>query len=348
MASVKKHLQNLHPELFNGADGPPKMESLWRMEKIESQQDGVNNVVEKTRKVKDNTQTKKETKEETKNVIHNISSSKPLNIMIIVYENEAKEDPLKSTDRLMPNQVMSQYYPPIQSDMFPLAYRPSFIYPQQNLPNYDFLCMFQTVNQNASVTQPNLWMPKVTESVAQQAIDPLMPSPVPYPSSTVKPPHYENNFDPSNDLLARAIYLSTIPSIPVPKREHPHVHGEFCGHTTVRHDGHIDYIHDAELHYINSSGSVLFFIIGEVFPHKLAVTEINPDGCRPLITHPWHADGPAADLKEEKDSYMDSNDANEANSLGLLMNLDREEANKNPKFQTKLVVFFPNALEGLS
>lgn len=75
---------------------------------------------------------------------------------------------------------------------------------------------------------------------------------------------------------------------------------------------------------------------------------MNPDGCRPLITHPWHADGPAADLKEDNDSYMCSNDGNEANSLGLLMNLDREEANKNPKQQIKLAVFFPDPLESLS
>lgn len=243
MASVKKHLQNLHPELFNNGDVPPKMESFWRMEKIEVQQDGVNSVAEKPRKIKDNTQTKKETKEETKNMV----------------QNEAKEEPVKSSDRLMPNQVVNQYYPPIQSDMFPLAYRPSFIYPQQNLQNYDFLCMFQAVNQNTSVSQPNIWMPKVTENVTQQVIDPLMASPVPYPSSTVKPSHYENNFDPANDILTRARYLPTTPSTSVPKREHPHVHGEFCGHYTVKHDGHLDYIHDAELHYIDNSGSIIFY-----------------------------------------------------------------------------------------
>ena len=31
---------------------------------------------------------------------------------------------------------------------------------------------------------------------------------------------------------------------------HPeHVHGPDCGHTAIRHNGHIDYIHDGHLHH---------------------------------------------------------------------------------------------------
>jgi hypothetical protein len=26
--------------------------------------------------------------------------------------------------------------------------------------------------------------------------------------------------------------------------DHTHEHGKSCGHTAVRHDGHVDYIHD--------------------------------------------------------------------------------------------------------
>ena len=28
---------------------------------------------------------------------------------------------------------------------------------------------------------------------------------------------------------------------------HAHVHGPSCGHTAVKHDGHIDYLHDGHL-----------------------------------------------------------------------------------------------------
>jgi hypothetical protein len=30
--------------------------------------------------------------------------------------------------------------------------------------------------------------------------------------------------------------------------EHPHVHGEGCGHDTVQHDDHVDYVHDGHRH----------------------------------------------------------------------------------------------------
>lgn len=30
--------------------------------------------------------------------------------------------------------------------------------------------------------------------------------------------------------------------------EHPHRHGEGCGHEVVEHDGHRDYLHDGHLH----------------------------------------------------------------------------------------------------
>ena len=30
---------------------------------------------------------------------------------------------------------------------------------------------------------------------------------------------------------------------------HPHVHGAGCGHTTIKHGDHIDYLHDGHLHH---------------------------------------------------------------------------------------------------
>ena len=54
---------------------------------------------------------------------------------------------------------------------------------------------------------------------------------------------------------------------------HPHQHGEGCGHTAIKHDGHVDYLHDGHLHHQNDDGSVE--------EHAIAVTDANPDACAP-------------------------------------------------------------------
>lgn len=30
---------------------------------------------------------------------------------------------------------------------------------------------------------------------------------------------------------------------------HPHQHGEGCGHTAIRHGDHVDYLHNGHLHH---------------------------------------------------------------------------------------------------
>ncbi len=32
---------------------------------------------------------------------------------------------------------------------------------------------------------------------------------------------------------------------------HPHIHGEGCGHEPIQHDDHIDYIHDGCVHHVH-------------------------------------------------------------------------------------------------
>ncbi|MCL6271873.1 hypothetical protein M3P05_18300 [Sansalvadorimonas sp. 2012CJ34-2] len=55
---------------------------------------------------------------------------------------------------------------------------------------------------------------------------------------------------------------------------HPeHVHGEGCGHTAIRHNGHIDYIHDGHLHHPNKD---------YYEEHVIDVSDTNPDGCSPV------------------------------------------------------------------
>ncbi len=44
--------------------------------------------------------------------------------------------------------------------------------------------------------------------------------------------------------------------------------------------------------------------LGEVYPHKLEVSDVNPDECRPHLQYPWHADGPPTDNKEEGRDFL--------------------------------------------
>ena len=51
-----------------------------------------------------------------------------------------------------------------------------------------------------------------------------------------------------------------------------HIHCEFCGHPKVIHENHIDYLSDGELHLTIDSG--------EIYPHKLEVSDVNPIYCK--------------------------------------------------------------------
>ena len=53
---------------------------------------------------------------------------------------------------------------------------------------------------------------------------------------------------------------------------HSHVHGEDCGHTAIRHAGHVDYLHDGCLHTAH----------GDHFDEcRIQVSGANPDECTP-------------------------------------------------------------------
>jgi len=53
---------------------------------------------------------------------------------------------------------------------------------------------------------------------------------------------------------------------------HPHQHGTSCGHATVQHDGHTDYLDNGHLHQVHGS---------HVDDHTIAVSAANPDQCTP-------------------------------------------------------------------
>jgi hypothetical protein len=63
---------------------------------------------------------------------------------------------------------------------------------------------------------------------------------------------------------------------------HDHRHGPECGHTAIRHEGHVDHLHDGHLHHMAGD---------RVIEHRLEVTERNPDRCTPDHGCNGHAQG---------------------------------------------------------
>ncbi len=53
--------------------------------------------------------------------------------------------------------------------------------------------------------------------------------------------------------------------------DHPHFHGQDCGHKAVVHGDHVDYLHDGHLHHQSADGVVT--------EHALSVDSANPDAC---------------------------------------------------------------------
>jgi hypothetical protein len=68
---------------------------------------------------------------------------------------------------------------------------------------------------------------------------------------------------------------------------HPeHTHGPGCGHTAVRHEGHVDYLHDGCLHHPHED---------HYDEHVIAVSATNPEGCAETTTacaESGHVHGP--------------------------------------------------------
>jgi hypothetical protein len=62
--------------------------------------------------------------------------------------------------------------------------------------------------------------------------------------------------------------------------DHTHEHGPGCGHTAVRHNGHVDYLHDGHLHHVGGTG---------VEEHQLDVSAANPAACTPDHSCGGHA-----------------------------------------------------------
>eukprot|EP00826_Nyctotherus_ovalis_P045908 TRINITY_DN5126_c0_g1_i12.p2 TRINITY_DN5126_c0_g1~~TRINITY_DN5126_c0_g1_i12.p2 ORF type:complete len:339 (-),score=81.05 TRINITY_DN5126_c0_g1_i12:188-1204(-) len=97
-----------------------------------------------------------------------------------------------------------------------------------------------------------------------------------FPTQKISPLLSERPKETSRRAEGVVRSLLTKPAVPLGCGEHKHVHNEACGHLLVMHEGHIDALHDGELHLTNKSG--------RVYPHKLAISKVNPDGCNPICS----------------------------------------------------------------
>lgn len=75
----------------------------------------------------------------------------------------------------------------------------------------------------------------------------------------------------ADDARAFEERIRSLPTLPLYIEENSHIHNEFCGHPTIIHGNHIDYLCDGELHFVARSGAV--------YPHKLEASSNNPRRC---------------------------------------------------------------------
>jgi len=104
--------------------------------------------------------------------------------------------------------------------------------------------------------------------------------------SSLKP--YRCVFDRSRPALFKLTKIMSDPGHP----NHGHQHGPGCGHTAIKHGGHIDYLHDGHLHHpVDTSGSTI------VEEHALEISAQNPERCTPEHVcdghEPGHHHGPS-------------------------------------------------------
>lgn len=62
-----------------------------------------------------------------------------------------------------------------------------------------------------------------------------------------------------------------------------HAHGPNCGHTAIRHDGHVDYLVDGTLHHPHGD---------HCDEHVIGLSDTNPDRCHPVHSCGGHVHGP--------------------------------------------------------
>ena len=252
VASLKKHLQNLHPETFEKLNSDHSLEQYCTV--IQSPIQKETSPEPKGGEVKKPTNgNKKQEIQEEKEEVKQVQPTFP------AAKEELGEEPNRLQNAM--GAIMGQYYnPQLQSDVFSMAYGNPFLYAQ---PNYGLLCMLQAAKQNDTLRQSassDFWMQKLASNPAPALPnDPLISAPVNYPINPEPNPldHAECKQEMGGISAIMMEKIDTLPttlSKTLAQGEHHHIHCEFCGHSTIRHNGHIDHVHDAELHHVGPSG----------------------------------------------------------------------------------------------
>ena len=252
MASLKKHIQQAHPELAPELNNSHNLESCCVIKKRtdDPSPDPPESIAEEEQKQK----------EPIKNISAALAPSTRPMINEIVYKPAPIET--KST----PSEPIS--YNPISLTpkvIAPLAYANPMV---RNIPNCELLYMLPFTGPHEGVNLNQMSMGLVPTS--------LSPSSTFWMQKLASPP--ENNiaqaaaFSPEdirkqsldeerkassteNPILeARIRNLTTSITKSLGPHEHLHIHCEFCGHSMMKHGEHLDYIHDGELHCVSNTG----------------------------------------------------------------------------------------------
>jgi hypothetical protein len=254
MASFKKHLESNHPEMIND----PAVQNFEACCTIISHQE---NALASSKKEDSNKINLPENES-----VENKSEEK-------INKMPQKEEPKKTVLPIVVSEKQETAFPaasisiPISQDIIPIQYPNPYTYAGQN---YGIMCIMQSQPQNFSTKNASAsfdWMHRLATTPSQNEIN------LQIPYFEVPP---KDNFSEIIDneklvnqdshpccqpqlntsLEKRIQELPTDLSAIMSQNDHHHIHCEYCGHCTIMHNGHIDYVHDAELHHYSHPGTI--------------------------------------------------------------------------------------------
>lgn len=261
MASFKKHLESNHPEMISD----PANQNFEACCTIISHQE---NAIAPAKKDESN----------KINALENESlENKPEDKKIKKQTKQPEEEQEKPVPSVVKIQVQEKKelinYPatinsmPIHQDIIPLTYSGPYTFGNQN---YNLMCIMQSQAPSFPANnQPSSfdWMHKLATTQSQNASTAQLPFYESAPKESyhqiqedIKLPNQETHPycqpQQNSSLEKRIQELPTDLNLIMSQNDHHHIHCEYCGHCTIMHNGHIDYVHDAELHHYSHSGII--------------------------------------------------------------------------------------------
>ncbi|MGH9889428.1 MAG: hypothetical protein ACREBE_28095 [bacterium] len=76
-----------------------------------------------------------------------------------------------------------------------------------------------------------------------------------------------------------------------PLEQHAHVHDGSCGHATVPHEDHVDYLHDGHVHLVHGDHVDEEVAAPDAHLAHAGHMHVHDDGCgHPIVAHEGHVD----------------------------------------------------------